>query len=161
MGSGNQPIAYLLLATGLPARLGNRQFSGVEEMLLARVFRQPFATGAEDEPLECEILFLQTRIGTLQLLGGGASLLELALEVVQALHGDAELLLARLQVVRYRSQVVGHSQVDAPYRELFERFSIFPYDDQLARWLNFVPLRAGQNAETNRRGLATSVTSKE
>ena len=56
---------------------------GIEEVKLPGRFRQPLAARPEKQTLQYEVFFLEARVGTPQLLGRRAGLVELTFQVVE------------------------------------------------------------------------------
>jgi hypothetical protein len=78
----------------------------VKEMALPGGLGQPLPPRTEQQPLQGQVLFLQTGVRALKLLGRGAGLVELTLQIVEApeqggvsLQDRPELRLAGRQVV--------------------------------------------------------------
>ncbi|HEX4073656.1 MAG TPA: hypothetical protein VHX68_20925 [Planctomycetaceae bacterium] len=83
----------------------------VEEMLLPGRFRQPLTARPEEHPLQCEVFFLEARVGTLHFLGRRHELVELPLEIVESEPKGAEQLLAGRQVVRDGFELLSHNHI--------------------------------------------------
>lgn len=94
----------------------------MKEVELPGRFRQPLAPWSEEQPLQRQVLFLQTRVGTLQILGRRAGLVELTfqiveltLQVVESLEHGTKPLLAGGQVVGDGVQVLRHDHMYVPF----------------------------------------------
>jgi hypothetical protein len=106
---------------GRNARHGLR----VEEMALPRSLWQSLPPRPNQQPLQGQVLFLQTGIGTLELLGGRDELVELAFEIAESLQRGTEPVLAGRQIIRDGIDGIGHTHRDASDRALFDRARIF------------------------------------
>jgi hypothetical protein len=85
------------------ARRGRR----VEQVTLPGSLGQPLPPRPEEQPLQGQVLFLQAGVGALKLLGRRASLVELMLQVVEALEQGGVLLQDRAELRLAGRQVVG------------------------------------------------------
>jgi hypothetical protein len=79
----------------------------VEEMALPRSLWQSLPPRPEQEPLQGQVLFLQAGVRALKLLGRRASLVELALQVVESLKQGGVLFQDRAKLRLAGRQVVG------------------------------------------------------
>src|SRR5262249_13832948 len=111
---------------GRDARQGLR----IEEMALPGGLGQPLPPRPEQQPLQGQVLFLQAGVRPLKLLGRRAGLVELMLQVVEALEQGgvlfqdrAELRLAGRQVVGDGRRVLRHDDLDVSGVALFEGFA--------------------------------------
>ena len=103
-------------------------------MLLPGRFRQPLAPRPEEQPLQCQVFFLEAGVGALELLGRRDELVELPLEIAESHQNGAEQLLAGGQVVGDGVDVLRHNHIYVLDGALVGEFSnIFLGDAQLAR----------------------------
>jgi hypothetical protein len=79
--------------------------------LLPGCFRQPLTARPEEHPLQYEVFFLETRVGTLHFLGCRHELVELSLEIAESEENGAEQFLAGRQVVRDGVAVLRHNHI--------------------------------------------------
>ena len=88
-------------------------------MLLVGVFRESFATRSVQQPLQCEILFLQAGKRPLQLFGRGARFIDLPFEVADSRLGRVELFLQRGRLIRDVKWLLRHQRIIADDGALF------------------------------------------
>jgi hypothetical protein len=77
-------------------------------MSLPRSFGQALRPRPEEQPFQRQVLFLQAGVRALKLLGRGAGLVELTLQVVEALEQGGVLLQDRAKLRLAGGQVVGN-----------------------------------------------------
>ena len=76
-------------------------------MALSGSLGQPLPPPPEQQPFQGQILFLQAGVRALKLLGRGAGLVELTLQIVEALEQGGVLLQDRAELRLAGRQVIG------------------------------------------------------